>query len=261
LLAKESYVIIDAHCHASPRWFEPVETLLFQMDQNGIGCAVLTQLLGQYDNDYQMACLKAHPGRMASVVNASTADQLYRLADAGAAGVRLGATTMDDQLWQAAANAGLPVSVSGKAEAIISPAFVARIAAMPSVQFVFEHLGGIGRPDFDGSDATPADVFALSRFPNVALKIPGLGQMGKRLSLDNDPPIDGDAADLLHGAVTQFGADRLMWGSDFPPVASREGYANAIAWPMRALSKCSDAERAAIFGGTAARIFKLKDYV
>jgi L-fuconolactonase len=252
-------MIIDAHCHASPKWFEPVETLLFQMDRNGVERAVLTQILGQFDNDYQSACVAAHPDRLANIVSAKSADDLRRLADAGVVGVRIGAAMTDEPLWQVAAEYGLAVSVSGMASAMIAPAFAARVKAMPDLDFVLEHLGGIGRPDFAGSEETRSAVLDLARFPNISLKVPGLGQMGKRLSLDNDPPVDGDAADLLLTFVTLFGADRLMWGSDFPPVASREGYANALAWPRRVLGELTEAERAAIFGGTAARIFKLKD--
>jgi L-fuconolactonase len=253
----EVCMIVDSHCHASPRWFEPVETLLFQMDRVGVARAVLTQLLGQFDNSYQTACVVAHPDRLASVGAVQTPDDVRRLTDSGAVGVRIGAAVVDDTLWAAVARSGLAVSVSGTAVAINATGFTARIAAMPEVDFVLEHLGGIGRPDFDGSEPTRAAVFALARFPNVTLKVPGLGQMGKRTSLSNDPPVDAEAADSLLAAVTHFGADRLMWGSDFPPVAAREGYANALSWPQQVLGELAEGERAAIFGGTAARVFKL----
>ena len=45
-------VIVDTHCHVSPYWYKPVETLLHQMNSNGVDKAVLIQL-GQvriYDN-------------------------------------------------------------------------------------------------------------------------------------------------------------------------------------------------------------------
>ena len=29
-------VIVDTHCHVSPYWYEPVETLLHQMNSNGV---------------------------------------------------------------------------------------------------------------------------------------------------------------------------------------------------------------------------------
>ena len=37
-------VIVDTHCHVSPYWYEPVETLLHQMNSNGVDKAVLIQL-------------------------------------------------------------------------------------------------------------------------------------------------------------------------------------------------------------------------
>ena len=254
---------IDAHCHASDRWYEPVATLLFQMDRCGVGGAVLTQMIGQFDNSYQQACVATHSDRFASVVlvdpkSAHASDELAQLVDAGASGVRIGAAVDNDALWLAASALGLAVSVSGNAAQMIAPGFTARIASCPNAAFVLEHLGGIARPDFDGSDETRAAVMALARFPHVSHKITGLGQIGKRMALANDPPIEPVAAERLLEAVAHFGAARLMWGSDFPPVASREGYGHALGWPQRALAHLPDDQSAAIFGGNAARVFKLK---
>ena len=61
-------VIIDSHCHACEGWYEPVESLLFQMDRNKVEKAILIQIRGQFDNAYQTACTRKYPGRFASVV-------------------------------------------------------------------------------------------------------------------------------------------------------------------------------------------------
>ncbi len=37
-------IIVDSHCHISPVWYEPVESLLFQMDRNDVAHAVLIQM-------------------------------------------------------------------------------------------------------------------------------------------------------------------------------------------------------------------------
>ena len=42
-------VVVDSHCHASREWYEPIETLLFEMDRYGVEQAVLIQINGQYD--------------------------------------------------------------------------------------------------------------------------------------------------------------------------------------------------------------------
>ena len=64
--------IVDSHCHVSPLWFEPVETLLDQMDRNGVAQAVLIQIRDEPDNTYQQNCLRRFPGRFASVAKATT---------------------------------------------------------------------------------------------------------------------------------------------------------------------------------------------
>ena len=49
-----------------------------------------------------------------------------------------------------------------------------------------------------------------------------------------------------------------MWGSDFPPVSGREGYANALRFTMDELAGKPEAALAEVFGGTARRVFGLK---
>src|SRR5262249_25750706 len=118
-------IVVDSHCHVSPVWYEPVESLLFQMERHEVAHAVLIQMQGQFDNAYQFQCVRRFPGRFAPVVLVDAArpdavDALARLAEAGAAGVRLNATTRspgDDPLafWQAASDLGLAVSCAGTA--------------------------------------------------------------------------------------------------------------------------------------------------
>ena len=48
-------VVVDTHCHVSAYWYEPVETLLYQMTTNGVDKAVLIQMsqVRIYDNSYR----------------------------------------------------------------------------------------------------------------------------------------------------------------------------------------------------------------
>ena len=66
----------------------------------------------------------------------------------------------------------------------------------------------------------------------------------------------GLAALIVWNLLTQIiGIDLLMWGSDFPPSAGREGYHNALEGIRShpALSGGEDAEE--VMGRTAARVF------
>jgi L-fuconolactonase len=261
--------LVDAHCHVSPHWYEPVESLLFHMDRNGVERAVLVQYMGQYDNAYQCECVRRYPGRFAPVVLVDAHDPdapeaLARLAERGAKGVRLRAETRspgDDPLaiWRAAAALELPVSCGGTSRAFASAEFAGLVEALPDLPIVLEHLGSVNRPD---GEAPPYDirrhVFALARFPNVYIKIHGLGEFCTRTSPVTAPfPFEQPIPPLLEMAYRAFGPGRMMWGSDYPPVSSREGYANALRFTMDRLAALSKEDRRLIFGGVAMALFGL----
>ena len=83
-------LIIDTHCHAGNNWFEPIETLEFEMERNGVDKAVLIQHGGTYDNTYLLQEAAKRPGRfkVAVLVDPESRDplgDLAQLAEQGAA--------------------------------------------------------------------------------------------------------------------------------------------------------------------------------
>lgn len=264
-------VIVDTHCHVTPYWYEPVELLLFQMDRNGVEKAVLVQIMGQYDNDYQFECEARYPGRFASVVlvdpsRPDALQQLERLAERGAKGVRLRADTRspgDDPLaiWRKAQALGLPVTCNGTREMFAAEDFVEVIEALPDLPLIIEHLGSVNQPD---GEAQPypirQKILGLARYPNVYIKIHGLGEICRRNMPVTTPfPFDREGISILEMAYASFGPERMMWGSDYPPVSGREGYANALRLPMAELEAKPEAERGLIFGGVALKLYKLSE--
>jgi len=258
---------VDSHCHASLHWYEPIETLLYEMDRNEVDQAVLIQIMGQYDNSYQQQCVQRYPDRLASVVlvdplRADASATLERLAEAGATGVRLPASTRSTgdgdplALWRTAAGLGLPVSCGGTSADFAADAFSEMLTAVPNLQVVIEHLGSVSQPDHDEAQrAQRARVFDLARFPSTFIKVPGLGEFARRAL-----PVQSGAfafvepvPDYLEQVLAKFGASRMMWGSDFPPVASREGYRGALRLCMDQFA--NERDRALIFGDTARTVF------
>ena len=72
-------------------------------------------------------------------------------------------------------------------------------------------------------------MFDLARFPNAYVKIHGLGEFSQRAMPPTEPfPFVEPIAPLIEMAYEAFGASRMMWGSDYPPVSMREGYGNAL---------------------------------
>ena len=273
-------VIVDSHCHVSPYWYEPVESLLFQMDQNGVEKAVLIQYMGQFNNEYQFQCVRRFPGRFASVVlvdaRASDAvDELERLAEQGARGIRLRPDTRspgDDPLaiWRKTAELKLPVSCGGTSVDFASEEFARLVQTFPSLPVVIEHLGSVNTPDDETEpDEIRRKVFALSRFSNVYIKIHGLGEFCKRMKIISEPPVRRDSQSTepfpfevpipttLEMAYEAFGPERMMWGSDYPPVSGREGYGNALSLTLKQFASKTQEDRDMIFGELARRVFGL----
>jgi L-fuconolactonase len=99
-------------------------------------------------------------------------------------------------------------------------------------------------------------VFALARYQNIAIKFHGLGEICPKLQpFPQAFPYDRTYLALFDLAYEAFGADRMLWGSDFPPVSANEGYANALRWPQEHFATLPMAEQAALFGETARRIY------
>ena len=248
--------IVDTHCHIGLHKYEPVESLLFHMDRSDISKAVFIQYMGNTDNTYVLESLAAHPGKFRGtmiVANNDDGTKIREWADNGLGGIRLPAdhrAECSDPLaqWRTSFELGLVVSAPCSPSALLGDAFSEVIETFPDLQIVIEHLAGVGK------HAQPPytefkQVMKLSEHPNLTIKLPGFGEFCEfPHPFDNIPPL----ADL---ALEAFGPRRMMWGSDYPPASSREGYQNAIQVPLDYFSGLSEDERAWIFGKTALQIW------
>jgi L-fuconolactonase len=263
----DPFPVIDSHVHAALNWYEPVETLLYQLDANEVDKAVLVQQQGQFDNSYILECAWNYSDRLYAVVlvDARRPDAvrlLHELAEQGAHGIRLRPTDRspgEDPLaiWRQAEALGLPISCAGSAELFAAAAFAQVIEAVPNATIILEHLGSVSRPDGEGAPyPLRRRVFELARYPNVAIKFHGLGEICPRLQPFPQPfPFDRTYLELFDLAYQAFGAGRMLWGSDFPPVSEREGYANALRWARDHFASLPDTDQAALFGATAQRFY------
>jgi L-fuconolactonase len=226
-------------------------------------------MMGQIDNTYQQECLSRYPGRFASIVIVDTTlpdapQHLTRLAEAGASGVRLrpdARSPGDDPLaiWRHAAQIGVTVSCLGAAADFAEPGFAELLAELPGLKVVIEHLGGTTRPDADDAERKQREiVYGLARFPNLFIKFGGLGEFALRASPPAIFPFELPLPAYLAQAHAAFGPERMMWGSDFPPVAAREGYYGALRLSREQFESESAGAREQMFGATAARVFAIR---
>lgn len=261
--------VVDTHCHAGNSWFEPIESLIFQMDANGVDKAVLIQHRGVFDSSYLLESASKHPGRFAVVAMVDSSepdapDALERWAAEGALGVRFGplerAPGSDPlALWRKARDLGLVVSCSGDVEGFASDEFAELVAELPDLSFVIEHLAGVGigaQPPYSAYKK----ALDLARFPNTYIKVGGLGEISERppmlrpaFQFDLTPPL----IEMACVRLRRIGPQRMMWGSDYPPVSNREGYRNALEGVRDHPAFKSDADRDWVMGGTAVSVFGL----
>ena len=128
------------------------------------------------------------------------------------------------------------------------------VEELPTLRIVIEHLAFVGR------DATPPygtfkKALDLARFPNVYMKVPGLGE------ICHPPCPYKDIPPLVDMAYEAFGAKRLMWGSDWPPVVMREGHRQSLWFTMQNIRYRNEEDKEWIFGRTALSLFNLGHHV
>ena len=267
--------VVDTHCHAGTSWFEPIETLLACMDNYGVRHALLTQHRGMFDNSYLLECIDRFPGRFSAIagVDAADPDALSTMeelaANPGVCGVRLlpqDRSPGDDAaaIWRLAGEVGLPISVFLVNTAHSADAgFQELIFGAPDTVIVLEHLCGMYHPRSPESVIAPYDNYKkaleLAARPNTYIKFGGIGEFGQRpgrlvpeLRFDDVPP-------AMEMACEAFGARRMMWGSDFPPVAGREGYLNSLVAMQEHPVFKTDEEREWAFSNTALEAFRVRE--
>nr|WP_232071550.1 amidohydrolase family protein [Phytohabitans flavus] len=150
------------------------------------------------------------------------------------------------------AAAGLPFDLVLRADQLTA---AARLAGdLPEVRFVLDHLGKPSIGDAAaGFGRWRGPLAALAAHPNVTAKLSGLVT-----EADWDRWTVGDLAPFVAVAVDAFGADRVMWGSDWPVCLLAASYGRVKEALADALPPLSAAERAAVFGGTAVRTYDLR---
>jgi L-fuconolactonase len=151
----------------------------------------------------------------------------------------------------AVASSGLPYDLlirQSQAEAALRA-----VRAVPELTFVLDHLG---KPAIaEGPDALgPWEkwIRRLAAEPNVVAKLSGLVT-----EADWATWTVADLRPYTEVALEAFGADRLMFGSDWPVCRLAGTYTEVFDAARRLTSALSEAERDAVFGGTATRVYGL----
>jgi predicted TIM-barrel fold metal-dependent hydrolase len=269
-------VTVDTHLHplspdearyprlATSRFqgVSPADEIVAQMKRAGVDRAVAVQFFGVYgnDNSYVADTVGAYPEALAGVgcvdpLAPDAGDALASWVKRGVRGLRLFtprerpdlARWPDEAaaypLYEAAIALGTPVCLS------IQPAGLEHVgtlaARFPGLTLVLDHIGNV---PLDASAVETQALMALAVHPNLHLKF----------STQNFATVEDESAipPFLRALVGAFGAERLMWGSNFPVnKGGFEPYVELVERAEAALVPFDASERDAMMGGNALRVF------
>jgi L-fuconolactonase len=125
------------------------------------------------------------------------------------------------------------------------------VRRLPDVPFVLDHLA---KPDIAAERWEPwaADLSALGALPNLTAKLSGLVTEARWDDWTTD-----QIRRYAEHALTVFGPDRLMFGSDWPVCTLAAGYGEVFSLADELTGALSPAERADVFDATATRSYRL----
>lgn len=240
-----------------------VEQLVAAMDETGVQKAAIVQASTCYghDNSYVADAVAAFPQRFTGVfsVDVLAADAPQRMRywrDKGLTGLRLFTfgSTMSEQAnwlddpksfpaWACASELGLSICLQMSAKAIPQAAGMAK--RFPNVRIILDHGARPVLEDGPPYDAA-AGLFGLARYPNIYLKLtPRMFAESRRGQATPET--------FFPRLVSEFGARRLAWGSNYP---SSEGKLPELLKVAReSVASLTKADREWIFAKTAQMLY------
>ncbi|WP_053850596.1 amidohydrolase family protein, partial [Streptomyces sp. NRRL B-24085] len=131
------------------------------------------------------------------------------------------------------------------------PAALATVRALPQLTFVLDHAS---KPPIASGQQQPwaARVRELAAEPNVFCKLSGLVTEADRQTWTPD-----DLRPYADVVLDAFGPSRVMFGSDWPVCLLAASYRQVVRATEELTSALTATERAEVFGGTAARAYRI----
>jgi predicted TIM-barrel fold metal-dependent hydrolase len=122
----------------------------------------------------------------------------------------------------------------------------------PETQIIINHSGLPADRSAEALGGWRKALELCAREPNIAIKVSGLGQPGKKWTVEANAPIIGDI-------VARFGVDRSVFASNFPVDGLVASYADVVASFLAAIAPLGLAEQRSIASENAIRIYRLDD--
>ena len=246
--------MIDGYSHCGISKYLPVEDVLGTMRTAGVDRAVLCQHLGEYDNSYLESVVNEHPDTFAAVclVDPASPDwraELRKLNAGGAfRGLRILADTLHENLALAtealALDLTLVVWAPDGIAGVLSP--IRRLLAeRTDGNIVITHLGA---PRVEDDRMVAGwELLELAAEPGVFVTLSGQSMFCEYPYAALD--------ELVARVIREFGASRVMWGSNYPVCGAVDEYTRDLALATSGSWGLGPDEVEQIVDGTARRLW------
>jgi L-fuconolactonase len=130
------------------------------------------------------------------------------------------------------------------------PALRQRLRRHPQLSVVLDHAGkpAIGEGRFDQWTAW---IDELAQHPTLHCKLSGL------LTLLGEPMHEDAIEPYVADLFAHFGAERLIWGSDWPVLTTHASFSHWLSVAMQLTERYAPQSLADVFAGNAARFYAL----
>lgn len=255
--APPPYKTIDSHLHvwASPQEAEEkypyfpgqepsipgdVDLLLKCMEEAGVDGALIVQSINhKFDHSLVTSVLKRYPSKFSGCCLANPSEegnginQLERLVlEDGYRAIRFNpylwpsgqkmTNEMGKAMFRKAGELGVPVGFMCMKGLSLHISEIEELCSeFPSTIVLLDHMAFCKPPINDEEKRTFSELLKLSRFPQIYVKFSALFRLSRKTY-----PYE-DTGELLSHVISSYGANRVMWGSDFPFVVAECGYKEA----------------------------------
>lgn len=266
-------VLIDAHVHVfersarfsfaagahPPAEDATPEKLIALMRANGVARTVIVQVIHyRWDNSYLLDVLKRYPGLFHGVCRVNpedpaAPDTLSRLTEEGFRGVRLSPAAdasgdwirgrLMPPLWRRCRELKVPMTLLVPATRLAD--LVPLIESNPELTVVIDHMADcpLDRPDLF------QNLLDLARYPRVFVKASDLWTISRQ------PYPYADAQEMVKRLIDGYGADRLMWATNWPVSLKQLPYGRIVELYREHMNFLTRTERTAILSGTVERVW------
>lgn len=271
-------MIIDSHVHVwvqDPKKYPwvpiggyvpdtdaPIEELLETLNLNGVDKAVLVQPTPYgWNNNYLLDAVKFDPEKFRSVclvdpMSADHIEKMHSLVDVqSVSGFRLNwnlyppTAWMDSDnhssFWKTAGDLKRPLCIQCTLEYI--PLLKTMCKRNREVLVVVDHMGRLITEN-SPHDRGFQNLLSLSQYPNIYMKISGFYYCSQQLQPYND------LVPFIERILDSFGAQRCLWGSDFPFIQQHWSYSGLLEF-FNQTNLWSESELEWLMGRTAQELW------